>query len=222
MWRPVGRLGSSARVTLALALGLATLAIALVVVLSGSPLVLARANPVPADEPVYKAAGGSGACQSGETVPAGVSAIRLIFVAVVGPRLSLTVSSPAGAVTAGSVGSGWTAGAVTVPVKPMSHPVASARICFRLGSSAEGVEVGGSAAGPAVAARTLSGKVLPGRFTVEYMHRARDSWWSSGETVARRLGLGHAPSGTWLAVLLLVAMGSVVTGASWLVLRELG
>jgi hypothetical protein len=222
MWRPVGRSGGSARVSVALSLGLALLAIALAVVLSGSPLVLAHANQVPADEPIYKATGGSGACQPGETVPAGVSAIRLILVAVVGPRVSLTVGSPGGPVTSGSVGGGWTAGAVTVPVKPLAHPVGSARICFQLGGSAEAVEVGGSAARPALAARTLTGKVLPGRFTVEYMHRAHGSWWSTGETVARRLGLGHAPSGTWLAVLMLLAMGSVVAGASWLVLRELG
>jgi hypothetical protein len=221
MWRPVGRLGSSARVTVALGLGLALLAVALTIILSGSPLVLARANPVPADEPVYRATGGSGACQDGETVPAGVSAVRLILVAVVGPRVSVTIASAAGPVAAGSVDSGWTAGAVTVPVKALAHPVASARICFQLGRSAEGVEVGGSPARPALAARTLSGKALPGRFTIEYMHRAHGSWWSSAETVARRLGLGHAPSGTWLAVLLLLTMGSVVATASWLALKEL-
>jgi len=83
------------------------------------------------------------------------------------------------------------------------------------------VEVGGAGAGPATAARTLAGDRLPGRFTIEYMRPASASWWSSIETVARRLGLGHAPSGTWLAVFLLLAMGTVVATASWLAVREL-
>lgn len=221
MWRQVGSVRLT-RVGVALAAGLALLAVALIVVLSGSPLVVARANPVPPNQPVLRAAGGTGVCQSGEFVPANVSAIRLTLVAVVGPRVHVTVAGGGRTLTSGTKGSGWTSGAVTVPVAPLSHPVRAARICFYLGSSAESVEVGGSAAAAASAARTLSGRVLPGRFTIEYMKPGSSSWWSSVRTVARRLGLGHAPSGTWLAFILLLAMGAVVATASWLALKELG
>ncbi|MGH2913182.1 MAG: hypothetical protein ACRDJ3_11985 [Solirubrobacteraceae bacterium] len=220
MWRLFGRLGDP-RVTTALGLGLALLGVTLAIVLSGSPTVLARTNSVPADQPIFTATSGTGACQSGETVPAGVTAIRLIFVAVIGPHVDVTVASPSGLLDERSIGNGWTAGAVTVPIKPLAHPVVAARICFRVARTAEVVEVGGSATAPSLAARTLTGKILPGRFTVEYLRSAHSSWWSSAQTVARRLGLGHAPSGTWPVLLLLLAMGSVLAGTCWLALREL-
>jgi hypothetical protein len=220
MWRLDGRFVNP-RVAAALGLGLSLLAVSLVVVFSGSPLVLAGANPVPADRRIATAKSGAGACQGGEIVPTGVTAIRLILVAIVGPRVDLSVESPSGSVVSGSTGSGWTAGAVTVPVKPLPHPITAARVCFRLGRSVEAVAVGGSAAAPPLAARARSGETLPGRFTVEYLRPGRGSWWSSAETVSRRLGLGHAPSGTWLALPLLLAMGSVLTASCWIALREL-
>jgi hypothetical protein len=221
MWRR-GPESRSTRVIAALAGGLALMALALAVVLSGSPLVLAHANPVPPDEPIVKASGGLGACQDGETLPARTTAIRFTFVAVVGPRVTATVSEGGRVVAAGSAGSGWTSGAVTVPVSAPARSVAGARICFKLGPSAEAVEIGGSAAGPRTAARRLDGRPLAGRFTVEYMRPGASSWWSQAETVARRFGLGHAPSGTWLALLLLLAMGATVATAAWLAVRELG
>jgi hypothetical protein len=220
MWRRAGSIRLT-RAGIALFASLAALAVALAVVLSGSPLVVARANPVPPDRPIAKLEGGAGACQSGEAAPARIAAIRLTLVAAVGPRIRVSVSVDGRTLTGGTAVGGWTSGAVTVPVAPLERPLAAARVCFALGRSAEAVEVGGSAAGPATAARTLSGHVLPGRFTIEYMRPSSASWWSSIETVARRLGLGHAPSGTWLAAILLLAMGGVLAVASWLVLRDL-
>jgi hypothetical protein len=220
MWRRVSEVRASSA-TVALGVGLVLLAIAWTITLSGSPLVVAHANATPADEPVLKATGHSGACQDGEQLPAGISAIRLILVAVVGPRVSVTVTSGSRLLVAGTTASGWTAGAVTIAVKPLSRPVANARICFKLGRSAEGVEVGGSKASAVSAARGLDGKPLPGRFTVEYLHRSNGSWWSSAKTVSRRLGLGHAPAGSWIVLLLIAAMGGVVAAASWLVVKEL-
>jgi hypothetical protein len=219
MWRRVWTVRAT-RATVALGAGLALLAVALAVVLSGSPTVLASANSTPADEPIMQAASGTGACQGGEAVPAGTTAIRLTLVAIIGPRVTVTVGSGVKRLAEGSVGSDWTAGAVTVPVA-FAHPVAYARVCFALGRSVESVEVGGAAASPTAVARTLQGRALPGRFTVEYMRPTKGSWWSMAKTVARRMGLGHAPSGTWLAALLLVAMAAIVAGASWLLVREL-
>lgn len=208
------------RATVALSVGLVLLAAALTVVLSGSPTVLARANATPAEEPIMKAAGGDGACQGGEAVPGGTTAVRLTLVAILGPRVTVTIASGGRRVAAGSTGSGWTAGSVTVPVA-VAHPLASARVCFALGRSVEAAEVGGAATTPIIAARSLAGRVLPGRFTVEYMRPAAGSWWSTAETVARRMGLGHDPAGTWLAVLLVGAMAATVAAASWLLVREL-
>jgi hypothetical protein len=221
MWRHVSRVGRKP-VAVALTLGLVSLVVALVVTLSRSPTVVASINSTPVEGPILEGGSGTGACQDGEMLPAGISAIRLTLVASVGPRVSLTALSGAHVLTGGSIGSGWTSGNVTVPVKPLAHPVSGARICFELGRSPETVQVGGGRAGAAPAATDTNGNTLPGRFTVEYMRAGHDSWWSMAETAARHLGLGRAPGGTWVALLLLVAMGTALVIALWLVLKELG
>lgn len=210
------------RTTGALAAGLALLAIALVITLSGSPLVVTHTNTTPASEPILESGRGSNACQAGEVLPAGISAIRLTLVAAVGPRVSLSVFSAGRVLTSGVTASGWTSGAVTVSIKALPRAVAPVRICFKLGPSAETVQLGGSRTSAATAARSLSGAPLPGRFTVEYMRRGDSSWWSLAKTVARHMGLGRAPSGTWVALLVLLLMVTAVATASWLVVKELG
>ncbi len=219
MWRQVAKLRRMP-VALALVAGFALLAIALVLTLSGSPLVVVRTNGVPADEPILEART-SAACQTHEFVPAETSAIRLTFVAAAGPRVSVNVLSGRHSVASGVTGSGWTSGAVTVSVRPLAHPLFGATLCFKFAHSAETVQMGGESASALTAARGLSGQALPGRFTVEYMRPGPTSWWSLATTVAHHFGLGRAPSGTWVAWLVLLVMVSAVALASYLVLREL-
>jgi hypothetical protein len=209
------------RTTGALVTGLALLAIALVITLSGSPLVVTHTNAIPANEPILEAGSASNACQAGEALPAGTTAIRLTLVAATGPRVSLDVLSGGRVLASGVTAGGWTSGAVTVPVKALSHSVAPVRICFKLGPSAETVQLGGSRTSATTAARNLSGAPLPGRFTVEYMRRGDSSWWSLAKTAARHMGLGRAPSGTWVALLVALLMGTVLATASWLIVKEL-
>ncbi len=209
------------RTTGALVAGLALLSIALVITLSGSPLVVTHVNATPASEPILEAGSGSSACQAGEVLPADITAIRLTLVAAVGPRVSLSALTGTRVLASGVTASGWTSGAVTVPVKALSHAVAPVRICFKLGPSAETVQLGGSRTSAATAAHNLSGVPLPGRFTVEYMRPGSSSWWSLAKTAARRMGLGRAPSGTWVALLVLLLMGTALATASWLIVKEL-
>jgi hypothetical protein len=209
------------RAAVALVAGLGLIAIVIVITLSGSPLVVAQTNATPANEPILEAGSGAGACQAGEALPAGTSAIRLTLVAAVGPRVSVTVQSGGRVLADGAAGSGWTSGAVTVPVKPLARSASQTRICFRLGHALETVLLGGAHTGAAVAARTIEGRTLPGRFTVEYMRSGHSSWWSSAQTVVRQMGLGRAPSGGWVALLVLVLMGAALASASWLALKEL-
>ncbi len=82
-------------------MGLVLFAIALVIVLSGSPMVVTHANATPANEPILEAGSGSSACQAGEALPAGITAIRLTLVAAAGPRVSLSVLSGARVLTSG-------------------------------------------------------------------------------------------------------------------------
>jgi hypothetical protein len=191
------------------------------VTLSRSALVVVRANPTLANGVIATTYSAAEACQGGETLPAGTSAIRLTLTSDIGPRVGLRVLSGAYVTTAGAVGDGWTGGSVTVPVRPLAHTLASVRICFKLGPGAERVGIVGVPTSPRVAAKGSEGEALPGRFKIEYMRAGSSSWWSIAKTVARHIGLGHAPSGTWIALFLLALMGAVVATASWLTVREL-
>ncbi len=209
------------RAAVTLASGLALVAVGLVVTLAGSPAVVARTNGTPANEPIREIGGGVGACQSGEALPAGVSAIRLTLVANAGPRVTVTALSGSRVLVRGVANSGWTASAVTAPVKPLSRTVAGARVCFRLGAAPEKVQVGGSRTGAAVAAHYLAGGALPGRFTVEYLRSGSNSWWSRLGVVARHMGLGRSPSGGWIALLVALLMVATLAVGSWLAVGEL-
>lgn len=85
----------------------------------------------------------------------------------------------------------------------------------------ESLQLVGEPAGAALAARSAAGP-LPGRVVAEYLRPSRSSWWSLAPSVARRMGLGHAPSGTWSALLVLALMAAVVLVCSRVILRELG
>lgn len=209
------------RATVVFAAGLALVAIVLVVTLSGSPLVVARANALPASKRIIVATSDAAACQAEEVLPAGISAIRIMLVADAGPRVKVAILQGRHILTSGVANSGWTSATVTVPVKPLPHAIPHVRVCFGLGPSSERVELVGPPTNARIAARSLTGEVLPGRFAVEYMRPGSSSWWSLAETVARHLGLGRAPSGSWIVLLLLALTGTAVAAGSWLVVKEL-
>jgi len=118
-------------------------------------------------------------------------------------------------------GSGWTGGTVTVPVRPVvGRAVHNVTICFKLGPTREIVTIEGQLTKPAVAARG-EGAALPGRMRIEYVRAGHSSWWSLALPTARRLGLGRAWAGSWVALLLATLMGAVVALCSWVLLREL-
>ncbi len=204
-----------------LAAGLALVATAIVVTLAGSPVVVASTNGTPAEAAFVEAGTGAGICQSKESLPAGISAIRFTLQAAVGPKVGVFVLSGGHVLTHGVTSSGWTAGNVTVPVKAFAHPHSNVSICFLLGPSAEHVLVGGSTTSAGPVAKTSTGEPLSGRFTVEFMRSGASSWWSMLSAVARHIGLGRAPSGSWIALLVALLMGSTLVAGSWLAVREL-
>jgi hypothetical protein len=208
------------RATVALIAGLALVAIAIGVTLSGRPVVVARTNSTLANGSLAETTSAASACQAGETLPADISAIRLTLRSEIGPRVSLRALSGTRVLTSGAVGNGWTGGSVTVPVRPLPRTSPHVRVCFAVDASRESVGIVGSPTNSAVAARS-HGKALPGRIKIEYLREGPSSWWSMAPQVARRLGLGHAPSGTWLVLPLIALMGAVVAGGSWLAVREL-
>jgi hypothetical protein len=207
-------------VRVAVAAGLLVLAIALVIVLSQSPVALTGTNGVEAGEPAFASVPGAGhGCQGNETLPANTTAIRLSLSASSGPRVAVTVSSGGTVLAHGRSSSGWTGRAVTVPVAPLDRTVDHATVCFSFPGADEQVSFLGASAAPR-AGTTVGTHVLPGRLAVEYLRSGSSSWFSQISEVARRMGLGRAWAGTWVALLVAMLMASAGALAVWLTIRE--
>ncbi|HWJ50086.1 MAG TPA: hypothetical protein VNR42_03640, partial [Solirubrobacteraceae bacterium] len=197
------------------------MAIALCLTLSGSPLSLAARNRVVGATRLATTPGNASACQTREVLPAGVTAVRLSLETVIGPWVSVQVSERGHVLSSGRQSAGWAAGAVTVPIRRLSRAAPSATVCFSVGRSYKPVSLLGEQAPPARAA-TAYGKPLAGRVRIEYLQAGARSWWSLASTVAAHIGLGHAGSGAWLAVLAAALAVAVIALTVWLVLRDLG
>ncbi len=193
---------------------------ALVFTLSQSPITIAALSTSEAT-PLGAPQRGARYCQAGETLPRGTSAIRLRAFAFLGPKVSVEVRQHGRPIAHGERGSGWTGGVVTVPVGRLSTARTGVSLCFTFFTNEdETIELVGAPASESTAARARDG-VLSGRLRVEYLRPSNASWWSLAPEVARRMGLGRAPSGTWVALLVLVLMASVAAACARVILREL-
>jgi len=209
------------RLKAALGAGLLVGAAAIAFTLSQGPITVARVNTAQ-DTFVAEARQRTSVCQSGEALPRGTSAIRLRGYAFMGPRVTVAVLTHGHLIAHGEHGSGWTSGVVTVPVNPLPTARSDVELCFTLfGNGDEAVELAGEPTTGTSAARDQEG-ALPGRIRVEDLRPSRASWWSLAPEVARRMGLGHAASGTWSVLLVIALMGGLVALCSRLILRELG
>jgi hypothetical protein len=205
----------------ALVAGLALIAVAFALTLAHTPQTVAGANSEFTHKSIAVTTTPAGACQGGEVIPRGTSAIRLGLTAVVGPDVAVRVLSGAHLLAAGERAAGWEGGSVTVPLQPVARSTAAVRVCFRLTQLNGPVEMLGLHTHHAVAAVGQEGKRLPGRLHVEYVKPGHESWWSMAFATARRLGLGRAADGTWNALLVLALAASLIALSSWLVVREL-
>ncbi len=209
------------RVRAALAVGLVLIAVILGITLSGSPITVARVNGA-SNLSVATITRRTTVCQPGEILPRGTSAIRLRAFALAGPPLALSVSANGREIAHGKQRAGWTGGAVTVPVSALSTTRSGASLCFTLFLNGhETVYLTGESTPEALAARA-NGGTLPGRVLAEYLRPGRSSWLSLAPEVARRMGLGRAWSGGWVAILVVLLMTGVLALCSRLVLKELG
>lgn len=208
-------------VRVALALGAALVALALALTLAGSPSSVAGTNGIREGAEVARTDRASSACQVGEVLPAGTSAVRLTLAAEIGPAVTVTASYDGRALTRGTRGAGWTGASVTVPVETVSHTVSGASLCFTLGRPLEDVAIFGEKSPGANALAGPRGERLPGRMAVEYLRPGRTSWLSRLPAIARRIGFGHAWGGAWIAFALLIAMGAAGGLLAWLALGEL-
>ncbi|MCW3018524.1 MAG: hypothetical protein JWN10_832 [Solirubrobacterales bacterium] len=209
------------RLKLLLGVGVVLGAAAVAITLTQAPITVARVNM--AEETfVSEAHGKLSACQTGETLPRGTSAIRLRTYAFLGPRAVVEVRAQGRTIAHGERGSGWTGGVVTIPVNRLRATRSGVELCFTLfGNGDESVEVMGEPTSGLPAASVQAGS-LPGRIRVEYLRPGAASWWSIAPEVARHMGLGHAAAGTWSVLLVIVLMSGIVALCSRLILRELG
>ncbi len=207
------------RIRVALAIGLALIALAFALTLAHAPLSVARRGVAP-EQTLVSAGKPASACQAGETLPRATTALRLSLTSALGSRVTVKVLSGPRAVTHGTTPPGWSDASVTVPVQPLSHTVGPVTVCLALAQMNGKVAMRGSHTSRAQAA-TSGGERLPGRMNIEYLRPGADTWWSQATAVARRLGLGRTASGTWNAVLVMVLAASFITLSSWLVVKEL-
>jgi hypothetical protein len=208
------------RIGLALVAGLLLLAVAAGVTLAHAPLVLAGENSGWTHTTVVRTTTATGACQANEALPRGTVAIRLGLTTVLGPEVTVRALSDTRLLTQGVHAPGWEGASVTIPVRPLARTVAPVRVCFQLSLLNSPVAMLGWHTGHATAA-VAEGKPLPGRMHIEYLRAGRESWWSMASSIARRLGLGRAASGTWNALLVMALAVALIVLSSWLLKREL-
>jgi predicted membrane protein DUF2142 len=202
-------------VRVALAAGLALLAVAIAVRVSRPPLTAFATNSVKAEGTIASTQGNTTFCQSNETLPAGASAMRLTVGVNVGPKVTVTVLSGSQVVAKGVQAAGWTGEEVTVPIAPVPTPVTGASVCIAIGPAVESIGLTG------VKAPHPTGEA-PGKVRVEYLRPGNRTWLSMAGAVARRLGLGRSPSGTWIAFVPILLMLAALVLTVRLVLGELG
>jgi hypothetical protein len=214
------------RIKVTLAAGLALSALVVGLTLTGSPTVLAGENGIfPEGAIAIVNHGGYRICQAGETLPRGTTRLRLSLLAVLGPRVGLTVSAGGHLLAHGSQESGWDGGRLTVPIDAPASTSADARVCLTLAAGASGPldETVGVLGLPSTRATAAvgAGKILPGRMRIEYLRPDSRSWLSSARSVARRMGLASASGGAGIALVAAALMLAALACGSWSILREL-
>ncbi len=179
---------------------------------SRPPLVVVATNSAASKGAIAITRGNTTLCQSEEVLPGGASAIRLGVSVNVGPKVSVTVLQGSQVIAKGSQAAGWTGEVVTVPIAPVPSTVSGAEVCVAFGPAVEPVELVGTRA------RRPTGET-PGKLRAEYLAPGRRTWWSQALGVARRMGLGRSPSGTWIAFVPIALMAAAAALVSWLILR---
>jgi len=207
-------------VRVALVVGLALLAVGVVLVAVHHPDVLARSNGRP-EHALASIRSRTTLCQARETIPRGTTAIVLWLEAFTGPRVSIRLLAGGHVVARGERSSGWTGWSVTVPLEePIAHAT-RATVCATLAPHNETViPRGNDGAGSAVT--IANAHPLEGMMTIEYLRPGGRTWWSRASTIAHHLGFGRASSGDWAPILATLLSAVVVILTSSIVLRRRG
>lgn len=209
------------RMKIALAAGLAIVALAVGVVLASSPPAVLATNSVPEHGALRNTASRSiRICQGGERLPAGTRSIEASVEAYTGPRLQLKVYSGARVLTSGVLDAGWSGRAVPISVEPVRQTAAHVEVCLSSTFLSESIAIVGSVTGRASEAHGSEREPLGGRMRIVYLGRGHTSWLEQVGSVATHMELGRAWSGPWVAPVLVLLMLVAAATSSALALRE--
>jgi len=207
------------RVAITLGFGFALITAALVATLLRTPDAVTSTNSITVTGELGYFSPHTTVCQSNDAFPASTTAVRVSLIAYIGPAVSVTVSHGGETIARGHHDAGWVSSSLTLPLQPPVANAMNAKICITRDSGQLLAGLLGNNSPRAVAA-TGNGKPLPGRMRIEYLSRGRGSWLSLAKRIARRLGLGHSPSGTWIVLPLVLMMAVAVALGAWLLMRE--
>jgi hypothetical protein len=215
--------GSAMRrgVVVVLGVGLVTIGVAIVLVLSHRPLVAIGSNGISAKNYVeLEEKGALSNCQTAGTIPAGTSAIRLAIEGVYfSPTVTVEIAEAGHVIARGAHAPGGPATPnVTVAVAELTRTVRHAKICVAVGPTVGPIRFSGV---PSGSSAHVSNPLQQAVLRVEYLRAGHRSWQSSLSTIAHRIGLGRAPDGGWVAWLALVLALTVTVLALRLALEEL-
>ena len=161
-------------------------------------------------------------CQTSERIPAGTAALRFPAKSssYAAPGLTLTLEQGGGARTKGTDARWEGRDALVVSLAQPLRAEVVADVCVDLHASGDRrYAFKGTPTYPEEAA-TSDGQALPGRLHVEYLSAESGSWASFVPTVARRLGRGHAWSGTSVALLAALLMVVPIALCAWQLSRD--
>ena len=199
---------------ISLAVGLALTATGIGVVMAQSPAVVARTNGVSIRGSIAEVSSAYEACQSGEVLPSGTTAIRLSLEAMFGPTVRLRVLRDGVVLTRGTQAAGWSRQSVTVPVKALARTATGVSVCIAITPKDELVYLKGSPAAGAPSSQA------DGEIRIEYLRPGSQSWWTLASAVARRMSFGRATSGVWIVFAVVGAMLVLTAMVSWVAIRD--
>ncbi len=184
----------------ALAAGLAVIAVAIAVTLSRAPLVVAGTNGIAYTTVVAATQGPAYGCQGGEAIPRGTTAVRMWLEGNIKSRVRVAVRTGPRTVAAGTQEGGWLGKVTTVPITRVRHRLARADLCYWIDPAVQILNLlGGPVSHPARGEASR-------KMRVEYLRPGPSSWWSKVGSMERRLGLGRAPAGGLVFVIPLALM----------------
>lgn len=204
-----------------LGVGLAAIGVAIVLVISHRPPATAGGNGIAGKNYIeLEAKDALSNCQTAGTIPRGTSALRLAIEGVYfSPSVKVKIARDGHVIARGSHAPGGPAAPnVIVGLPALGQTVRGAQICTAVGPTVGPIRFSGE---PASSSSHVSNALQQAVLHVEYLRAGDRSWWSSLSAIGRRIGLGRAPGGGWVAILVLLLMLSVTALTVRLAIQEL-